>query len=158
MPRRALWACTKCAPWLGVPTAIWMRALGTPWCRSNGAVATQWGLPERHGNAVCAQWGRTWSPQERRWRRWRLHGDLTESMETSLRLRRVLTARPRRLHCVYIEDYSFYCVLTETLQSCHGDHCVPTALPRRSHGVHRRLQGAGTALPLRCEHTRNRYK
>ena len=120
----------KCAPWLGVPTAIWMSAVGTPRVRSGNAVTAQWGLLERHEDAVCTQRGRTWSPQERRCRRWRLHGDLTECMETSLRLYRVPTARLRRLHCAYIEYHLFLCAPTETTQSCRGDHCDAMALPR----------------------------
>ena len=66
MPRRVLCACTKCAPWLGVPTAIWMSAVWTQWVRSGNAVTAQWGLLGRHEDAVRTQWGRIWSPQERR--------------------------------------------------------------------------------------------
>ena len=66
MPRRALCACTKCALWLGVPTAIWMSAVWTPWVRSGNAVTAQWGLLGCHEDAVRTQWGRIWSPQERR--------------------------------------------------------------------------------------------
>ena len=66
MPRRALCACTKCAPWLGVPTAIWLSAVWTQWVRSGNAVTAQWGLLGRHDDAVRTQWGRIWSPQERR--------------------------------------------------------------------------------------------
>ena len=62
MPRRALCACTKCAPWLGVPTAIWMSAVWTQWVRSGNAVTAQWGLLGRHEDAVRMQWGRIWSP------------------------------------------------------------------------------------------------
>ena len=58
-------ACTKCAPWLGVPTAIWMSALWTQWVRSGNAVTAQWGLLGRHEDAVGTQWGRIWSPLER---------------------------------------------------------------------------------------------
>ena len=59
-------ACTKCAPWLGVPTAIWMSAVWTPWVRIGNAVTAQWGILGRHEDAVRTQWGRIWSPQERR--------------------------------------------------------------------------------------------
>ena len=66
MPRRALCACTKCAPWLGVPTAIWMSAVWMQWVRSGNAVTAEWGLLGRHDDAVRTQWRRIWSPQERR--------------------------------------------------------------------------------------------
>ena len=66
MPWHAFCACTKCAPWLGVPTAFWMSAMGTPWFRSGNVVTAQWGLLERHEDTVCTQRGRTWSPQEHR--------------------------------------------------------------------------------------------
>ena len=122
MPRRAFCVCTKCVPWLCIPTAIWMRAVVTPWFLSGNAVTAQWGLLERHEDAVCMQRGLTWSPQERHCRRWHLHGDLTDFMETSLCLYRVLTARLRHLHCGYIEYHLFHCALTETTQSCRGDH------------------------------------
>ena len=56
MPRRALCACTKCAPWLGVPTAIWMSAVWTQWVRSGDAVTAHWGLLGRHEDAVRTQW------------------------------------------------------------------------------------------------------
>ena len=80
-------------------TAIWLSAVGTPWVRSGDAVTAHWGLLERHEDAVGTQRGRIWLPQERRCRRWRLHWDPTECIETSLCLYRVLTARLRRLHC-----------------------------------------------------------
>ena len=64
-----------------------------------------------------------------------LHGDLTEAIETSLRLYRVLTACLWRLHCACTEYHLFHCALTETTQSCHGN----IALPWRSHGAPRRL-------------------
>ena len=88
--------CKKCAPWLGVPTAIWMSAVRTPWVCNGNAVTAQWGLLECHE-------GRIWSPQERRCRLWRLHGDPTECMETSqcysLRVNGVCTAQ--KLNFIY---------------------------------------------------------
>ena len=98
MPRCALWACTKCVPWLGVSTAIWISAVRTPWIRSGNAVTALWGFLERYEDAVRTQLGRIWPEQERRCSRWRLHGDPTECMETLMRLYRVLTARLRRVH------------------------------------------------------------
>ena len=76
---RAFWSCTKCAPWLGGPTAIWMSAVGTPWVRSGNAVTAHWGILKRHEDAVHTQRGPIWSPQERRCRRWRLHGGTASS-------------------------------------------------------------------------------
>ena len=146
MPQRAFCACTKCTPWLRGPTAIWMSAVGTLWFRSGNAVTLQWGLLERHEDAACMQRGRTWSPQERRCRWWRLHGDLTECMETSLHLYRVLTARLRRLHCAYIEYHLFHCTLTETTQRCRGDRRDPMALPRSPSAFAGHLQGVCMAL------------
>ena len=86
--------CMQC-----VPTVIWMSAMRTPWVRSGNAVTAQWGLLERRKDALHTQRGCIWSPQERRCRQWRLHGDPTECMETSLHLYRILTVHLRRLHC-----------------------------------------------------------
>ena len=65
-------------------------------------------------------------------------------MEVPLHLYRVFGVCLLRLHCVCIGCYRFHCVLTETVRSCHGDHCAPAALLLR-------LQGEDTAIPLRCE-------
>ena len=130
MPRRALCACTKCAPWLGVPTAIWIRAVRTPWVRSDNAVTAQWGLLEHYEDTVGTKRGFTWSPREHCCRRWRLHGDSTECMETSLRLPRphgASTAFALRLNRIIC--HLFHCTLKETTQSCRRDHCDPMALP-----------------------------
>ena len=56
MPRRALWACSKYAPWLGVLTCA------------------QWDLLQRRRSAVTAHRRRTWSRRERCSRRRRSHG------------------------------------------------------------------------------------
>ena len=151
MPRRAFCACTKCAPWLGVPTAFWMSAMGTPWVRSGKAVTAQWGLLERHEDAVCMQRGRTWSPQERRCRRWRLHGDLAECMETSLHLYRILMERLRHLHCAYTEYHLFHCALTETTHSCRGDHRDPMVLARSPSVFAGHMQGVCMAHAQRSQ-------
>ena len=43
-----------------------MSAVWTQWVRSGNAITAQWGLPGRHEDAVRTQWGRRWSPEERR--------------------------------------------------------------------------------------------
>ena len=151
MLRRVFCACIKYAPWLGVPTAIRMSVVGTPWVRSGNAVIAQWGLLERHDDAVRTQRERTWSPQECRCRRRRLHGDLLECMEMSLRLYCVLTVRLRCLHCAYIEYRFFHCALMATTQSCHSDHCDPMALPRSPSAFAGHLHGPDTATTVRCQ-------
>ena len=127
MPRRALCACTKCAPWLGVPTAIWIRAVRTPWVRSGNAVTAQWGLLECYEDTVGTQRGLTWSPRERCCRTWLLHGDPTECMETSLRLpppHGASTAFALRLNRIAFVPLH-----------PHGDHIELPRRSLRSHGA-----------------------
>ena len=151
MPRHAFCACTKYAPWLSIPMAFWMSTMGTPWFRSGNVVTAQWGLLERHEDTVCTQRGRTWSPQEHRCRRWRLHCDLTECIETSLHLYLVLTAHLRCLHCAYIEYHLFHFALTETPQICRGDHRDPMVLPRSPWAFAGRLHGADRAITVHSQ-------
>ena len=67
-------------------------------------------------------------------------------MEVPLRLYRVVAACLRRLHCVCIECYRFHCVLTETVRSCHCDHCAPAALLLRPSTFAVRWHGDPIAL------------
>ena len=126
-------------------SVFWMHAVRMPWVRNGNAVTAQFGLLEGHEDALRTQRGRIWWPQERRCSRWRLHGDLTECMETSLRLYRVLTAHLRRLHCAKTEFYIFHCVSQETTQSCCGDHRDTMAPPRSPSAFAGRLHCADTA-------------
>ena len=110
--------------------------------RRGNAVRTQ---RQRRKSAVKSPWaprGRrvhaAGTPQERRSWRWRLRGDLTESMEMSPRPHGASTAFALRLHRIAFIPLR----LTEITQSCHGNHCAPW----RSHGVLRRLQGVCRAF------------
>ena len=134
MPRRALWACSKYVPWLGVLTCA-------QWEHHRVAVAAQWYLLQRRRSAVTAHRRRTWSRRERCSRRRRSHGVHGCADTSLLRPHGVSTVLVPRLHWV----------LLFPLRSHRNYEELPRhwtiALPRRSHCVHRRL-------PLRrCEQT-----
>ena len=133
---RAFWACTKCAPWLVVPTAIWMSVVETPWVCSGNAVTTHWGLLKRHEDAVRTQRGRIWSPQERRCRRWRLHGG---------------TASSRRVYGVFTAPKPNIIYPIASSRRPRRAAAAITAIPCQYHWVLRSLEGVCRALTQRSQ-------
>ena len=119
--------------------------------RRGNAVRTQ---RQRRKSAVKSPWaprGRrvhaAGTPHERRSWRWRLRGDLTESMEMSPRPHGASTAFALRLHRIAFIPLR----LTEITQSCHGNHCAPMALTRSPSAFAGCLQGVCRALKQRPE-------
>ena len=146
MPRRSFCACTKYAPWLGVPTAIWMSAVRTPWVRSGNAVTAQWGLLERHEDAVRTQRGRIY---DRHKNATVCSGVCTETPRSVWRRHCVSTASSRRVYgvCTAPKPNIIYSIAPS--RRTHRAAAAIIAIPWRHHGVLRRLQGVCRAFARR---------
>ena len=134
MPRRALWTCSKCAPWLGVVKCA-------PEELRRVAVAAQWALLQRCRSAVGAPRGRC------------ANADVGGGVctETS----RSPTASSRRVFGACTACALSVIVSIAFSRRLYGVAMATIALPRRSYCVHRRLQGDDTAIPLRCEQSQH---
>ena len=78
-------------------------------------------------------------------------GVCTETSRSPWRHHCVSTASPRRVHGVCIAPQWQIVYSMALSQRPHRADTAITAFSRRSYGVLRRLQGADTALPVRCE-------